>query len=98
MSSRRRAFSAPASPRSADWPVKHGICWATARIHPPSGDQLPAEYKGSQDHWLAELRACNQCHQLGMTATRIGGHVVAELPHGADHEAVMQLITGVHAA
>ena len=27
-----------------------------------------------------------------------GGRVVAELPHGADHEAVMQLITGVHAA
>src|SRR5215207_4122092 len=27
-----------------------------------------------------------------------GGRVVAELPHGADHEAVMQLITGVDAA
>jgi rhamnose transport system ATP-binding protein len=27
-----------------------------------------------------------------------GGRVVAELPHGADHEAVMQLITGVQAA
>ena len=27
-----------------------------------------------------------------------GGRVVAELPRGAHHEAVMQLITGVHAA
>ena len=44
--------------------------WA-ALIQPPSKDQLPPEFKGSQDHWLTELRACNQCHQLGMTATRI---------------------------
>jgi ribose transport system ATP-binding protein len=27
-----------------------------------------------------------------------GGRVIAERPHGADHEAVMQLITGVDAA
>jgi hypothetical protein len=27
-----------------------------------------------------------------------GGRVVAELPHGANHEVVMQLITGVDAA
>jgi len=29
---------------------------------------------------------------------KYGGRVVAELPHGANHEAVMQLITGVDAA
>src|SRR2546426_7312572 len=39
-------------------------------IHPPSKEELPAEYK-SQEHWLAALRGgCNQCHQLRMTAMR----------------------------
>ena len=44
--------------------------WA-ALIKPPAKDELPASYNGSQDHWLTELRSCNQCHQLGMTATRV---------------------------
>jgi hypothetical protein len=44
--------------------------WASL-IQPPAADQLPAAFAGSRDHWLADLRACNQCHQLGMTATRL---------------------------
>src|ERR1700736_541805 len=42
----------------------------TSLIHPPAKDQLPAGY-ASQEQWLAALRGgCNQCHQLGMLATR----------------------------
>ena len=42
----------------------------TSLIHPPSKEELPAEYK-SQEHWLAALRGgCNQCHQLGMPNMR----------------------------
>src|SRR5215467_8291682 len=38
-------------------------------IHPPSKEELPDSFV-SQEHWLASLRGCNQCHQIGMTATR----------------------------
>ena len=62
-----QASSATPQEASRLYPASY---WASL-IHPPAKDQLPAEYKGSQDHWLAELRACNQCHQLGMTATRL---------------------------
>src|ERR1700680_3742863 len=42
----------------------------TSMIHPPSKDQIPPNY-ASQEQWLAALRGgCNQCHQLGMVATR----------------------------
>jgi len=41
-----------------------------AMIHPPAKDELPKEYV-TQEHWLTQLRGgCNQCHQLGMAATR----------------------------
>jgi hypothetical protein len=43
--------------------------WASL-VQPPSKDELPERYT-SQDHWIADWRAgCNQCHQLGMVATR----------------------------
>src|SRR5919106_3635846 len=42
--------------------------WASL-IRPPAADALPAEYK-TQEQWLAGLRQCNQCHQLGMPTTR----------------------------
>ncbi|HLB46497.1 MAG TPA: hypothetical protein VJL59_05665, partial [Anaerolineales bacterium] len=38
-------------------------------IHPPAKEQLPAAFV-SQEHWLANLRGCNQCHQIGMTDMR----------------------------
>jgi len=42
----------------------------TSMIHPPALDQLPKGY-ATQEQWLAALRGgCNQCHQIGMTATR----------------------------
>jgi hypothetical protein len=42
----------------------------TSMIHPPAKDQLPAGY-ASQEQWLAAFRGgCNQCHQIGMVATR----------------------------
>src|ERR1700674_4450150 len=42
----------------------------TSMIHPPAKEDLPAAY-GTQEQWLAALRGgCNQCHQLGMLATR----------------------------
>ena len=42
----------------------------TSMIHPPAKADLPAGY-GSQEQWLAAFRGgCNQCHQLGMVATR----------------------------
>ncbi len=42
----------------------------TSMIHPPAKADLPAGYV-SQEQWLAALRGgCNQCHQLGMVATR----------------------------
>lgn len=42
----------------------------TSLIHPPAKDQLPKGYV-SQEQWLAALRGgCNQCHQIGMVATR----------------------------
>jgi len=36
-------------------------------IHPPSKEELPDTFV-SQEHWLASLRGCNQCHQIGMAA------------------------------
>jgi streptogramin lyase len=42
----------------------------TSLIHPPAKDQLPKGY-ATQEQWLAALRGgCNQCHQIGMVATR----------------------------
>src|SRR5215469_268824 len=42
----------------------------TSMIHPPAKEDLPAGY-ASQEQWLAAFRGgCNQCHQLGMVATR----------------------------
>ncbi len=42
----------------------------TSMIHPPAKEDLPKGY-ATQEHWLAAFRgACNQCHQLGMIATR----------------------------
>jgi len=38
-------------------------------IHPPSKEELPEAFV-SQEHWLASLRGCNQCHQIGMAAMR----------------------------
>ncbi len=38
-------------------------------IHPPSKEELPDAFV-SQEHWLASLRGCNQCHQIGMAASR----------------------------
>src|SRR6266446_4623080 len=38
-------------------------------IHPPSKEELPDAFV-SQEHWLASLRGCNQCHQIGMAAMR----------------------------
>ena len=39
-------------------------------IHPPAKEDLPKGY-ATQEHWLAAFRGgCNQCHQLGMVATR----------------------------
>jgi streptogramin lyase len=64
-----RLQAADATPQEAAR-IYPASSWA-ALIQPPSRDQLPPEFKGSQDHWLTELRACNQCHQLGMTATRL---------------------------
>ena len=43
--------------------------WASL-IRPPAQETLPAEYK-TQEQWLAGLRGCNQCHQLGMPTSRI---------------------------
>ena len=43
--------------------------WWNSLIHPPSKEEMPADFV-SQEHWLASLRGCNQCHQIGMTATR----------------------------
>ena len=40
-------------------------------IQPPAVGELSKEFHGSQDYWLANLRGCNQCHQLGMPTTRI---------------------------
>ena len=63
----------------------------TSLIHPPSKDQLPKEYS-SQEHWLAALRGgCNQCHQLGMTATR-------RYPNPGDWDAIVQRNTGMNGA
>src|SRR3984885_12701639 len=42
----------------------------TSMIHPPAKEDLPKGY-ATQEHWLAAFRGgCNQCHQLGMIATR----------------------------
>src|SRR5262245_28473607 len=43
--------------------------WWNSLIHPPSKEELPDGFV-SQEHWLASLRGCNQCHQIGMAATR----------------------------
>jgi hypothetical protein len=42
----------------------------TSMIHPPAKENLPAGY-ATQEQWLAAFRGgCNQCHQIGMVATR----------------------------
>ena len=42
----------------------------TSLVEPPPQSDLPSEYT-SQEYWLAAWRqGCNQCHQLGMVATR----------------------------
>jgi hypothetical protein len=42
----------------------------TSLIQVPSTTEVPDRYS-SQEHWIADWRAgCNQCHQLGMVATR----------------------------
>ena len=42
----------------------------TSLIQPPSGSDLPARYKTSEE-WLGDQRnGCNHCHELGMVATR----------------------------
>jgi hypothetical protein len=64
-----RLQAADATPQEAAR-IYPASSWASL-IQPPSKDQLPPEFNGSQDHWLTELRSCNQCHQLGMTATRL---------------------------
>jgi len=43
--------------------------WWNSLIHPPSKEELPTDFV-SQEHWLASLRGCNQCHQIGMAGTR----------------------------
>ena len=42
----------------------------TSLIQPPSGSDLPARYKTTEE-WLGDQRnGCNHCHELGMVATR----------------------------
>ena len=42
----------------------------TSLIQPPTKKAIPDHYS-SRDEWIADWRAgCNQCHQLGMVATR----------------------------
>jgi hypothetical protein len=42
----------------------------TSLVTLPSKDEIPKNYEG-MDHWDAAFRGgCNQCHQLGMVATR----------------------------
>ncbi|HWF38807.1 MAG TPA: hypothetical protein VG322_09825 [Candidatus Acidoferrales bacterium] len=42
----------------------------TSLVEPPPQSELPAKYT-TQEYWLAAWRqGCNQCHQLGMVATR----------------------------
>jgi hypothetical protein len=42
----------------------------TSLVDPPAQTDLPSEYT-TQEYWLAAWRqGCNQCHQLGMVATR----------------------------
>ena len=43
--------------------------WWNSLIQPPAKEELPAGFV-SPEHWLASLRGCNQCHQIGMTGTR----------------------------
>src|SRR5207249_8800053 len=38
-------------------------------IHVPSKEEISDAFV-SQEHWLASLRGCNQCHQIGMAAMR----------------------------
>ena len=63
--------------------------WASL-IRPPAANALPAGYK-TQEQWLAGLRQCNQCHQLGMPTTR-------NLTRPEQWDALFRLNSGMNSA
>jgi len=84
----RLQATAAATPGEAAmiYPSAH---WASL-IRPPAASALPAAYK-TQEQWLAGLRQCNQCHQLGMPTTR-------RLTRPEQWDAVLRLNNGMNSA